>query len=72
MTITLYLLRQTTSTTIITPTSQMKTLTDNPISRFVQFGEGNTVTCLASHQVPASLHEKFTLLRYFAQVKTKT
>lgn len=34
---------------------------------FVQFGEGNTVTSLASHQVPASLHEKFTLLRYFAQ-----
>jgi serine/threonine protein kinase len=34
---------------------------------YVQFGEGNSVTALAAHQVPASLHEKFTLLRYFAQ-----
>ena len=25
------------------------------------------MTSMASHQVPSSLHEKFTLLRYFAQ-----
>jgi len=34
---------------------------------FVQFGEGNNVTCIASHQVPKVLEEKFTLLRYFSQ-----
>lgn len=34
---------------------------------YIQFGEGNNVTSMASHQVPPSLHEKFTLLRYFAQ-----
>lgn len=33
----------------------------------VQFGEGNNLTSMSSSQVPASLHEKFTLLRYFAQ-----
>ena len=36
--------------------------------RFVQFGEGNSVTCIAAHQVPKLLEEKFTLLRYFSQV----
>ena len=37
------------------------------MSRYVQFGEGNNLTNMSSSQVPASLHEKFTLLRYFAQ-----
>ena len=35
--------------------------------RYVQFGEGNNLTTMSSSQVPGSLHEKFTLLRYFAQ-----
>ena len=35
--------------------------------RFVQFGEGNNLTTMNSGQVPPALHEKFTLLRYFAQ-----
>jgi len=34
---------------------------------FIQFGEGNSVTTMTVPQVPHSLHEKFTLLRYFAQ-----
>ena len=34
----------------------------------MQFGEGNSVTCIAAHQVPKLLEEKFTLLRYFSQV----
>ena len=37
------------------------------MSRYVQFGEGNNLTNMSSSQVPTSLHEKFTLLRYFAQ-----
>ena len=47
------------------------TPTINPLSlctpRFVQFGEGNNLTTMNSGQVPPALHEKFTLLRYFAQ-----
>ena len=35
--------------------------------RYVQFGEGNNLASMSANQVPASLHEKFTLLRYFAQ-----
>lgn len=34
---------------------------------YIQFGEGNSVASMAIAQVPPSLHEKFTLLRYFAQ-----
>ena len=37
------------------------------LPRFVQFGEGNNLTTMNSGQVPPALHEKFTLLRYFAQ-----
>ena len=35
--------------------------------RFVQFGEGNNLTTMSANNVPGYLHEKFTLLRYFAQ-----
>ena len=28
------------------------------------------MTCIAAHQVPKLLEEKFTLLRYFSQVDT--
>jgi len=34
---------------------------------FIQFGENQEVTTMGTHQVPPYLHEKFTLLRYFAQ-----
>lgn len=34
---------------------------------YIQFGEGSNVTSMSASQVPPSLHEKFTLLRYFAQ-----
>ena len=37
------------------------------IFSFVQFGENQEVTTMGTHQVPPFLHEKFTLLRYFAQ-----
>ena len=47
------------------PTPAIKLYLSLP--RYVQFGEGNNLTSMASGQVPPSLHEKFTLLRYFAQ-----
>ncbi|XP_023327473.1 serine/threonine-protein kinase PLK1 [Eurytemora carolleeae] len=34
---------------------------------YIQFGEGGSMSTMNSHQVPPGLHEKFTLLRYFAQ-----
>merc|ERR1740128_299442 len=34
---------------------------------YIQFGEGLSVSTMSSQQVPPLLHEKFTLLRYFAQ-----
>jgi len=34
---------------------------------YIQFAEGSSVSTMSTAHVPASLHEKFTLLRYFAQ-----
>jgi len=34
---------------------------------YIQFGEGSSVSTMSTQHVPTSLHEKFTLLRYFAQ-----
>ena len=51
----------------MTPTPTINTIYNLCLPRFVQFGEGNNLTTMSSGQVPQSLHEKFTLLRYFAQ-----
>ena len=49
------------------PTPTINPAISLSLPRFVQFGEGNNLTTMNSGQVPPALHEKFTLLRYFAQ-----
>ena len=49
------------------PTPTINPTISLSLPRFVQFGEGNNLTTMNSGQVPPALHEKFTLLRYFAQ-----